>query len=246
MNCKQCGTKLEGPIKFCPQCGAKYRHEEEVHRTVEQYEKGLVGFAYLLFNIIKAPISSVALLPLVVERGKIIIYIAMLIILNVCSLYLIGITILLPFLQYYYDIVSYALGYDDMLYFIEQGQVFIFIVVGIVYSLFIIEMIIGLRVGFRLFLKEKIEYIECMQRMMIPMTLEFFTRVIMVIIGLWSVKGALVTFSMFLMSKSILFVAPFLRQSKGEKDGFYIIIVAYILSYFSCIYLILRLLNYCL
>lgn len=55
-SCTRCGAGLDGPWKFCPQCGAAIAPHPEPHAHEHEQAPARYAFSGLLFGVITAPV----------------------------------------------------------------------------------------------------------------------------------------------------------------------------------------------
>lgn len=153
-----------------------------------RYQGGMNGFVETLVALVKRPITSSQALYFHLDQKQTLLYMGLLILISGCMSYLNFLTLANKVATLFYDIFDYFFGYGTIQYLIEAMSIqVLFFSMGIsLLSLVSITLLIfGIYKGL---LKVNLEWLECVQLMLMPIIVNFLGKIMFFIVGLISVK----------------------------------------------------------
>lgn len=178
--------------------GAQNNRKRHVEQGYDwQYNGGINGFVETLIALVKRPITSSQELYFRLEQKQTLLYMIALLLISGCMSYLNFLTLSNKVATIFYELFDYFFGYGTIQYFIEEMSIqVLFFTIGMsVLSIVVMTlMILGLYKGL---LKVNLEWIECVELMLMPLVIGFLGKVLFFVVGLISIKlGLIITLIM--------------------------------------------------
>lgn len=193
---------------------------------------GIVGFAELLATLMAHPMTTGPLLYSYFDKNISCIYAAILVILNSCITYLSFGSISSRIAELFYDVFDYFFGYGTVQYFLGEIGVQV-LILSLISSILFIGCIIGCILGlYRGMFKVDIEWVECIQLLLMPLVFAFFGKVIIFAVALVSTKLVIVLGVILSVLVGILTMVQFINRLGISARVVYTIPLIYLFSLF--------------
>lgn len=194
--------------------------------------KGIVGFAELLVTLLAHPMTTGQALYSNFDKKVSCIYVAILITLSSCITYLSFQSISNKIANLFYDIFDYFFGYGMVQYFLGEIGVQV-LMLALLSNILFIGCITGCIMGFyRGILKIDIEWIECIQLMMMPLVFSFFGKVILFAAALVGAKLIIVLGVILGILLGALIIIQFVNRLGISAKVVYTMPLIYLLAVF--------------
>ena len=191
---------------------ALQRDKLEEKPYVWENRKGLTGFAEVLLAIIVNPIASGEALYLRLTKKMTVLYMFIMVLLTSCVSYLIYITQAKRAAALFQDGLEYFFGYGVIQYILDEFTIQV-LIMAVVSNILLILYMMALVMGFyRIILKVDIEWVECVQLMLLPMVISFFGQVVVLIISYLSIKAGLIALGALALIIAILTILQFINR----------------------------------
>ena len=179
---------------------------------VWENRKGLNGFAEVLLAIIVNPIASGGALYLRLTKKMTVLYMFIMVLLTSCVSYLIYITQAKRAAALFQDSLEYFFGYGVVQYILDEFTIQV-LIMAVVSNILLILYMMALVMGFyRIILKVDIEWVECIQLMLLPIVISFFGQVAVLIISYLSIKAGLIALGVLALLVAILTILQFINR----------------------------------
>lgn len=179
---------------------------------VWENRKGLNGFAEVLLAIIVNPIASGQALYLRLSKKMTVAYMFIMVLLTSCVSYLIYITQAKRAAALFQDSLEYFFGYGVIQYILDEFTIQV-LIMAVVSNILLILYMIALVMGFyRIILKVDIEWVECIQLMLLPIVISFFGQVLVLIISYLSIRAGLIALGALTLIIAILTILQFINR----------------------------------
>lgn len=239
-------VKLHTPVSEEPnKKSKKTRDRRKINSKAYEWEnrKGIGGFAETLLAIIVNPIGSGEALYVRLSKLSTIIYMSAILLISACTSYLIYITSAAKVAEFFAEILGASFGYGTVQYILDKLTIQV-LVIAIASSVILVVYMLALVMGiYRILLKVDIEWIECIQLMLMPMVIGFFGKIIILIAGFISVPFLMFMIVVVVLLVAVLVVLQFINRLGLSALSVYSMPAVYILCSFIRILLLMQLIK---
>lgn len=210
---------------------------------VWENRKGLNGFAEVLLAIIMNPIASGTALYLRLSKKMTVLYAFIMVLLTSCVSYLIYITQAKRAAALFQDSLEYFFGYGVIQYILDEFTVQVLIMAVVSNLLLILYMMVLVMGFYRIILKVDIEWVECIQLMLLPIVISFFGQVFVLIISYLSIKAGLIALGALALIIAILTILQFINRLGLSALSVYSLPPIYLLCSFIRVILMIQIIK---
>lgn len=205
--------------------------------------KGLNGFAETLLAIIINPIGSGEELYIRLSKLTTMIYMGAILLLSACTSYLIYIMSAGKTAEYFSEILGASFGYGTVQYVLDKLRLQV-LVIAIMSNVILVIYMMALVMGiYRILLKVDIEWIECIQLMLMPMVIGFFGKVFILIASFISVPFMIFMIIVVVLLIAVLIVLQFINRLGLSALSVYSIPAVYILCSFIRVLILIQIIK---